>query len=105
MTEPLCRYISIASISVKSWDPLIDWFQQRYECKLNVTSELLIEGTSTETKTMITKHLMSYNAESLNGLNFMVENLKSLILTMALVCQRLSVEEAVALSRLEVIIR
>ena len=47
------------------------------------------------------KHLLSHDFESVQGIAFGVDAAKSLILVMAVVERRLTVEEAVRLSRLE----
>lgn len=49
----------------------------------------------------VTKHLLSYNDTSMHGFVFAVDTIKSLILTLACVDKRITVEQAVALSRLE----
>lgn len=49
----------------------------------------------------ISKHLLSYNDVSLQGLLYGVDTIKSLILTLACVDKRISVVDAAKLSRLE----
>lgn len=49
----------------------------------------------------ISKQLMSYNDAAMQGFMCATDTLKSLVLTLACVDKRISVEKAVALSRLE----
>ena len=46
------------------------------------------------------KHLLSYNFEALQGISFGVDAIKSLILTLAVIDRKLTVSQAVKLSRL-----
>ena len=48
------------------------------------------------------RHLLSYNFEAVHGFTFGVDAIKSILLMCAVVDKRLTVEEAVRLSRLEV---
>lgn len=49
----------------------------------------------------ISKHLLSYSDVTMQGFMYAVDTIKSLILTLACVDKRISVEQAVNLSRLE----
>ena len=46
------------------------------------------------------KHLLSYNFEALQGISFGCDAIKSLILTLAVIDRKLTVSQAVKLSRL-----
>ena len=48
------------------------------------------------------RHLLSYNFEAVHGFTFGVDAIKSILLMCAVVDKRITVEEAVRLSRLEV---
>ncbi|XP_069590782.1 ATP synthase mitochondrial F1 complex assembly factor 2 isoform X2 [Ranitomeya imitator] len=54
-----------------------------------------------ETREVLHRHLASYNSWSLIGIEFMVSQLKSLILAMGLLDRFMTVQKAVLLSRLE----
>lgn len=49
----------------------------------------------------ISKHLLSYNDTAMHGFLYAVDSLKSVILTLACVEKKISVEKAVSLSCLE----
>lgn len=49
----------------------------------------------------ISKQLHSYKEDAMHGIMYAVDTIKSLILAMACIEKRISVEKAVALSRLE----
>ncbi|RWS04473.1 ATP synthase mitochondrial F1 complex assembly factor 2-like protein, partial [Dinothrombium tinctorium] len=96
--EPL----ELMQLQKEKWDPLIKWFQTRFECEVSVTEEMISPTTNPLTTTMISRYLLSYNFSTLTGILFIVENLKSLILSLALFNRQITVEEAVNLSRLEI---
>jgi len=83
------------------WNPVIEWFMNEYNVSIGITDNLIDTPVTNETKQVIQKHLESFKLPSLFGMQFMTENLKSVILSNALVGQKVSVEEAVSLSRLE----
>lgn len=83
------------------WDPIIDWFNERYETDVEKTCEITQPKISAKTSMNISKHLMSYNETTMHAFMYAVDTIKSLILTMACVDKRISVEKAVTLSRLE----
>lgn len=49
----------------------------------------------------LSKHLLSYDEGTMHAFNYAVDTIKSVILTLACVDKRISVEKAVELSRLE----
>ncbi|KAM7354097.1 ATP synthase mitochondrial F1 complex assembly factor 2 homolog l(2)k14505 [Cochliomyia hominivorax] len=83
------------------WDPIIQWFNERYGTKLEKTMEMTPPQISAEDKMKISKYLLSHSEDVLYGFIFAVDTLKSIILTCAAIDQRISVEKAVTLSRLE----
>lgn len=83
------------------WDPVRDWFNQRFGTDIQRTRDIMAPTISAGTRMAITKHLLSYDAVSMHGFVFAVDVLKSLILTMAVIERRVCVEQAVRLSRLE----
>ncbi|XP_068154790.1 ATP synthase mitochondrial F1 complex assembly factor 2 [Drosophila tropicalis] len=83
------------------WDPLIDWFNQRFETSLQKTMNITPPLVTDEDKIKIAKHFQSYNLETLHGFIFAVDTLKSIVLACAVIEQQITVEKAVALARLE----
>lgn len=83
------------------WDPIIDWFNDRYQTDLQKSCDITQPQISATTKMNISKQLLSYNESTMHGFMYAVDTIKSPILTMACVDKRISVEKAVTLSRLE----
>lgn len=83
------------------WDPIIEWFNERYRCDLQKTCDIVQPTISAKTRMNLSKHLLSYNDAALHGFMYAADTLKSVILTSACVDKRISVEKAVELSRLE----
>ncbi|GFQ86244.1 ATP synthase mitochondrial F1 complex assembly factor 2 [Trichonephila clavata] len=92
---------NFAELQIEKWDPLLKWFENRYQVRINVSEDVSTIPVPDETLAEIRKHLLSYSYWCLIGINFIAENLKSLILTLALINRVIDVEKAVALSRLE----
>lgn len=87
----------------EKWNPILDWFQSRYQVETNVSEDVSSVTVSEQGLQEIRKQLLSHNTWSLIGLNFAAENMKSLILTFALTNHQIDIETAVYLSRLETI--
>lgn len=85
----------------KDWDPVIAWFNQRYETDLKKSCDISSPVVPSGTKMNITKHLLSYDLTTMHGIVFAVDVLKSIILAFACIDRFLTVEQAVKLSRLE----
>lgn len=83
------------------WDPIINWFNERYSTDLQKTTDIVSPVVSAETKMNIGKHLMSYDTTAIHGFVHAVDTLKSVVLALACVDRRVSVNEAVHLARLE----
>eukprot|EP00095_Tigriopus_kingsejongensis_P007244 maker-scaffold435_size171904-snap-gene-0.27 protein:Tk07244 transcript:maker-scaffold435_size171904-snap-gene-0.27-mRNA-1 annotation:"hypothetical protein DAPPUDRAFT_39815" len=83
------------------WQPIIDWFCERHGVEITPSSGLEPPTLSPGARETIRKHLLSYNYPAINGFSFGVDAVKSLVLLTALVDRRLTVDEAVKLSRLE----
>ncbi|PSN40270.1 ATP synthase mitochondrial F1 complex assembly factor 2 [Blattella germanica] len=88
-------------LQMQEWQPIVEWFCKRYDVKLEPARDIGGPVISQETKTALTKHLLSYNFWAVHGFSFGVEALKSIILTLCCVERHISVEKAVLLSRLE----
>ncbi|KAI4465400.1 atp synthase mitochondrial f1 complex assembly factor 2/atp12 protein mitochondrial precursor [Holotrichia oblita] len=86
---------------VQEWDPVIQWFCDKFA--VNIQKSRVMEGPkiSKETKQILSRHLLSYTQEAIFGYVYGVDTLKSVILTLACVEKYLTPERAVILSRLE----
>lgn len=91
----------LQKLQEEKWNPVVEWFMNEFDVDISVTSNILAVQVSEEARKSITKHLSSYDLPSLIALNYVTENLKSAILTLALLKRKLSVENAISLSRLE----
>ncbi|XP_067118960.1 ATP synthase mitochondrial F1 complex assembly factor 2 isoform X2 [Centruroides vittatus] len=104
-SDTLCHRINepidLKKHQEENWDPVLQWFEERYKVKMNVSYDVGSEGISDETHNIIKKHLLSYNDWCLLGIQFTAESLKSIILTLAAVNYYLDVESCVSLSYLE----
>ncbi|XP_075149187.1 ATP synthase mitochondrial F1 complex assembly factor 2 homolog l(2)k14505 [Haematobia irritans] len=83
------------------WDPIIEWFNERYGTNLTKTMDITPPNVSAEDKMKISKYLLSHAEEVLHGFVFAIDSLKSVVLAFAAIDQRISVDKAVTLSRLE----
>ncbi|XP_065220257.1 ATP synthase mitochondrial F1 complex assembly factor 2 [Planococcus citri] len=86
---------------VEQWEPIIDWFNQRYNVNIQPIRDISCTSVDDEIKQSLGRHLSSYSFPCLQGIAFAVESLKSLILTLCCIDRKISVETAVQLSRLE----
>lgn len=89
------------SLQKNRWDPLIQWFCDRFQVDIIKTCSIEAPKITSDTKDIITKHLLSYNFEAIHGFKYGVDTIKSVILTLAASENVIGVEEAVELSRLE----
>ncbi|XP_014207023.1 ATP synthase mitochondrial F1 complex assembly factor 2 [Copidosoma floridanum] len=86
----------------RKWDPMIQWFCDRYQVDIVKTKSIDAPKVPQSTKDKITKHLLSQNDDdAIYGFMYGVDTVKSVILTLAASERVISVEEAVELSRLE----
>jgi ATP synthase mitochondrial F1 complex assembly factor 2 len=68
--------------------------------KVEPTLDISPPHLSPEHVKKLEKHLLSYNWNALQGISFGVDAIKSFILTLAVIDRRLTVNQAVKLSRL-----
>jgi len=94
---------ALLEIQKKKWSPIINWFNQRYGVSVTPTLDISPPPLSDEDHDRLHKHLMSYNLNAVQGISFGVDAIKSLILGLAVVDRRLTVNQAVELSRLELL--
>ncbi|CAG9858523.1 unnamed protein product [Phyllotreta striolata] len=88
-------------LQIQEWDPVIEWFNEKYDVHLSKSVQMDIPPVSEKDKAQVTKHLMSYNFPAVTGFMYGVDTLKSVILTLACIERFISPEKAVLLSRLE----
>lgn len=88
-------------VQCRDWDPVINWFNDRYETNLTKSRDISAPAMPVDTKMNITKHLLSYDLTSMHGFVFAVDVLKSMVLAFACIERFITVEQAVKLSRLE----
>lgn len=105
MTDTLCYRSSepeeLCKQEEELWDPVVEWFMNHFDVDLSVTTDLFSAPVPEATRWVVHKDLMSRPFEALVAFNFMTDNLKSAILSFALLNRKLSVEQAIRLSRLE----
>lgn len=83
------------------WDPLIEWFNRRYDTELHKTEDISPPIFPDDAKMKISKYLNSHSLTTLHGIQFAVETVKSIILAFACIDRVITPEKAVLLSRLE----
>lgn len=88
-------------MQLKEWDPVIQWFNDRYQVDMKKNRDLNTPVISEEIRLRVGKHLMSYDESCLHGFVFAVDVLKSVILACACIDRHVNVEKAVLLCRLE----
>lgn len=93
--------LELSTYLKRGWDPLIADFERTYNCRLPVTDSVFLDEIPSQTTDAIRNYLGAFELSSLFGLQFVLDNLKSVVLTLALANKTLTVEEAVKLSRLE----
>ncbi|KAH0949160.1 hypothetical protein HN011_000271 [Eciton burchellii] len=89
------------SLQLKKWGPMVHWFCKHYDVSITGTQNIETIIVPEETKITLRRHLLSYNFNSIYGLVYAVDGLKSVILTLATVARMINITEAVNLSRLE----
>uniref|UniRef100_A0A915PTC5 ATP synthase mitochondrial F1 complex assembly factor 2 n=1 Tax=Setaria digitata TaxID=48799 RepID=A0A915PTC5_9BILA len=80
----------LLELEKRNWDPVVQWINWEYEA--------LIDSYS---RTRLANQLSDYSFLQLIGLQYAIEALKSVFLTLATVSSRLHVDEAVGLALLE----
>ncbi|XP_011167731.1 ATP synthase mitochondrial F1 complex assembly factor 2 isoform X2 [Solenopsis invicta] len=88
-------------LQVEKWEPIVHWFCEHYDVDIASTQSIQMPTVPIETKAALTRQLLSHNFNSIYGLVYAVDGLKSVILTLATVARIINISEAVNLSRLE----
>ncbi|RMC17593.1 hypothetical protein DUI87_05257 [Hirundo rustica rustica] len=92
---------ALAELQKNEWDPVVTWAEKRYNVTIGSSTSILGPNIPASTKETFVSHLASYNMWALQGIEFVITQLKSLILSMSLIDRHITVEKAVLLSRLE----
>ncbi|XP_028821324.1 ATP synthase mitochondrial F1 complex assembly factor 2 [Denticeps clupeoides] len=104
-TDTVCYRVEeppgLVELQKNEWDPVMAWIEKRYNVVIGSSSDIMGPSIPEETKETFRQHLLSYNFWSLTGLEYVITQLKSVVLSLGLVDRHLSVEQAVLLSRLE----
>ncbi|XP_061455349.1 ATP synthase mitochondrial F1 complex assembly factor 2 [Rhineura floridana] len=104
-TDSICYRVeeppALVELQQNEWDPIIEWAEKRYDVTIGSSTSIMGPSIPQTTKDTFSSHLASYNSWALQGIEYMITQLKSLILSMGLLDKRLTVEQAVLLSRLE----
>uniref|UniRef100_A0A914X9U7 ATP synthase mitochondrial F1 complex assembly factor 2 n=1 Tax=Plectus sambesii TaxID=2011161 RepID=A0A914X9U7_9BILA len=84
------------------WGELLKWSNETFGLDVRPTESILAGPViSEQSRLMMERHLASYDRWALTGYQYAVEAVKSLIIILATVAHRLSVEEAVRIAALE----
>ena len=89
-------------LQIKEWDPILAFVNEQFQTNLQSTYYLDVQGLiSDRDRKVIEKYFLSFDQQSLSVILFMVEQLKSILLTVCLLKQFRSVEAIASLTRLE----
>lgn len=104
-TDTICYRVeepeTLVELQKNEWDPILEWAEKRYGVEIGSSTSILGPSIPARTREVLASHLASYNMWALQGIEFVVAQLKSMMLTLGLIDLRLTVEQAVLLSRLE----
>ncbi|KAJ1071725.1 hypothetical protein K5549_002017 [Capra hircus] len=104
-TDTVCYRVeepeTLVELQRNEWDPVISWAERRYGVEIGSSTSITGPSIPARTREVMVSHLASYNMWALQGIEFVVTQLKSLVLTLGLMDLHLTVEQAVLLSRLE----
>ncbi|XP_054427109.1 ATP synthase mitochondrial F1 complex assembly factor 2 isoform X2 [Pteronotus mesoamericanus] len=104
-TDTVCYRVeepeTLVELQKNEWDPIIEWAEKRYGVEIGSSTSIMGPSIPARTREVLVSHLASYNMWALQGIEFVVAQLKSMVLTLGLMDLRLTVEQAVLLSRLE----
>ncbi|XP_041938788.1 ATP synthase mitochondrial F1 complex assembly factor 2 [Alosa sapidissima] len=104
-TDTICYRVeeppALVELQNNEWNPVMEWIEKRYNVVIGSSSNIMGPEIPEETKDTFRQHLNSYNFWALTGLEYVITQLKSVILSFGMIDRYLTVEQAVLLSRLE----
>ncbi|XP_077019517.1 ATP synthase mitochondrial F1 complex assembly factor 2 isoform X3 [Tamandua tetradactyla] len=104
-TDTICYRVeepeTLVELQKNEWDPVVAWAEKRYGIEIGSSTSILGPSIPARTREVLVSHLASYNMWALQGIEFLVTQLKSLVLALGLMDLYLTVEQAVLLSHLE----
>ncbi|XP_078414657.1 ATP synthase mitochondrial F1 complex assembly factor 2 [Cetorhinus maximus] len=104
-TDTVCYRVEeppgLVELQRNEWDPVIKWIENRYNVVIGTSTSILGPNIPKESKQVFEQHFSSYNSWALVGLEYVIHQLKSVVLSLNLIDRNLNVEKAVLLSRLE----
>lgn len=95
-TEPV-----LTELQEKEWDPILNWFNERFNGDLKSTTSLIMCLPSLELIDSITEYINGMDVWSVAGFSHALESNSSLVLTSALFGDRVDPLQACELSQLE----
>uniref|UniRef100_F1LBQ8 ATP synthase F1 complex assembly factor 2 n=1 Tax=Ascaris suum TaxID=6253 RepID=F1LBQ8_ASCSU len=86
----------------QKWDPIIEWANTEFELTLK-PSYSIVDGPiiEAESRNRLQRYLLAYGFLSLTGIQYAVESVKSLLITLSVMGYRTDVEDAVDMALLE----
>uniref|UniRef100_A0A914RFZ7 Uncharacterized protein n=1 Tax=Parascaris equorum TaxID=6256 RepID=A0A914RFZ7_PAREQ len=100
----------LAAIQGQKWDPIVEWANAEFELTLK-PSYSIVEGGSlcdvprpnieAESRNRLQRYLLAYGFLPLTGMQYAVESVKSLLLTLSVMRHRTDIEDAVDMALLE----
>ncbi|XP_069917849.1 ATP synthase mitochondrial F1 complex assembly factor 2-like isoform X1 [Oryctolagus cuniculus] len=117
-TDTICYRVeepeTLVELQKNEWDPVIEWAENRYGVEIGSSTSIMGPSIPARTHEVLANHLASYNMWALQGvpgervrsflwagIEFVVTQLKSMVLTLGLTDLHLTVEQAALLSLLE----
>ena len=89
-------------LQIKSWDPMIAFINEQFKTNFQPTSDLNVkELIDSRDRDVLKKYLMNFDQPSLAMVMFMIEQLKSILLTVCVLKQFHPVDTIATLARLE----
>ncbi|RXG73053.1 ATP synthase mitochondrial F1 complex assembly factor 2 [Armadillidium vulgare] len=88
-------------IQSEEWDPIIDWFNKKFDVDVQPSDGICVQNISEETNEKLSRYFSSYNVWAISGILYGVEAIKSVILTAACLERKISTLKAAHLSLLE----
>jgi ATP synthase F1 complex assembly factor 2 len=89
-------------LQIQSWEPIVSFINEQFQTNFQSTYDLNVKDLINKNdRNIIEKYLLNFDQSSLIIFLFIVEHLKSILLTICLLKQFRSVEQIASLSRLE----